>query len=197
MVGERIARVARVAVIGDVHAEDELLERALSALSRRHLDALLCVGDVADGPGDVDRCFDLLAEHQVLTVSGNHERWFLTNEMRGLPAATTQVKPATRERMEALPKTRRFETPAGTMLLCHGIGEDDMADLRPTTKGYSLQDIPTLRELMLDPTVDYVIGGHTHVRMARRFQGLCVLNAGAIARDVEPVVMLVDFEGAA
>ena len=46
---------------------------------------------------------------------------------------------------------------------------------------------------MLDPTVDFVIGGHTHERMARRFQGVSVLNAGSLVHDADPCVMFVDF----
>jgi predicted phosphodiesterase len=69
-----------------------------------------------------------------------------------------------------------------------------MAELRPETKGYALQDIPTLRELMLDPEVAYVIGGHTHERMVRRFQGVTFLNAGTLLRGQDPCVLWVDFE---
>ena len=59
-------------------------------------------------------------------------------------------------------------------MLCHGVGTDDEAWLLPDTRGYALQDIPTLRELMLDDDVRFMIGGHTHERMVRVFPGLTV-----------------------
>jgi predicted phosphodiesterase len=69
--------IRRFGAIGDVHAEDGLLRAALSHLESAGVDALLCVGDIVDGRGDVDACCTLLAEHGVLSVRGNHERWML------------------------------------------------------------------------------------------------------------------------
>ena len=79
-------------------------------------------------------------------------------------------------------------------MLCHGIGEDDEAWLLPETRGYALQDIPTLRELMLDESVQYVIGGHTHQRMVRVFPGLTVVNVGTIHREDEQTYTVLDFD---
>jgi predicted phosphodiesterase len=41
----------QIAVIGDVHAEDELLKLALTKLHDLGVQQLLCVGDIVDGPG--------------------------------------------------------------------------------------------------------------------------------------------------
>jgi predicted phosphodiesterase len=184
----------RIGVVGDVHGQDAALDRALDFFRRRGADAVLCVGDLIDGPGDVGRVIELLREGGVHVVAGNHERWFLHDEQRRLDDATLELPPDARAFLEALPVVRRFATPAGGLLLGHGVGEDDMAELRPETKGYALQDIPTLRELMLDPEVAYVIGGHTHQRMVRRFQGITFLNAGTLLPAQDPCVLWVDFE---
>ena len=95
--------------------------------------------------------------------------------------------------MESLPRVRQYATPSGNALLCHGVGEDDEAWLTPDTRGYALQDIPTLRELMLDDDVQFMLGGHTHERMVRVFPGLTVVNAGTIHRNYEQSFMVVDF----
>jgi predicted phosphodiesterase len=79
-------------------------------------------------------------------------------------------------------------------MLCHGVGEDDEAWLLPETRGYALQDIPTLRELMLDEGVQYMIGGHTHQRMIRVFPGLTVVNAGTLHRKDEQSFTVIDFD---
>ena len=88
---------------------------------------------------------------------------------------------------------RRYATPNGNALLCHGVGEDDEAWLLPDTRGYALQDIPTLRELMLDQEVQFMLCGHTHERMVRVFPGLTVINAGTIHRKDEQTFMVLDF----
>jgi len=184
----------RVGVIGDVHCESETLGRVLAVLESMDLDAILCVGDLVDGPGDADATLHMLEDHGVQCVAGNHERWFLTGEQRNLDNATHEVDQASRVFLESLPKIRRYATPNGTMLLSHGVGEDDEAWLRPDTRGYALQDISTLRELMADESVQFLIGGHTHERMVRVFSGLSVINAGTLHRKDEQTFTVVDFE---
>lgn len=188
------ATIGRLGAIGDVHCEDRRLEVALRFFEEQGVDAVTCAGDVLDGEGDVDRCLALLEDHGVITVAGNHERWFLRGgRPRVVADPTEEVSPRSRAYLEGLPTTRRLPIPGGTLLLCHGVGEDDMSMLKSDTRGYALQDIPTLRELMLDPSVDIMLGGHTHERMVRVFQGLRVINCGTLRRDDDPGVALVDF----
>ena len=184
----------RLGVIGDVHCESETLGRVLDALETMNVEAILCVGDLVDGPGDADATLRILEERGVQCVAGNHERWFLDGEQRSLDNATVEVNEASRSFLQSLPWARRYTTPNGTALLCHGVGNDDEAWLLPDTRGYALQDIPTLRELMLDEDVQYMVGGHTHQRMTRVFPGLTVINAGTIHRKDEQTFMVLDFE---
>lgn len=186
-------RHARVGLLGDVHGEAEHLERALEYL-HGHVDGLLCVGDIVDGPGDVERALRLLRDAGAVCVAGNHERWLLAGEMRDLRDATASLADETRAFVASLPRTRMVSTVAGGALLCHGVGEDDMATLFPDTQGYALQAIPTLRDVMLDDQVHYMLCGHTHVPMVRTFQGVTVVNAGTLHRDFEPRFAIVDFE---
>jgi len=181
-------------VIGDVHCESETLERVLDVLESMNVEPVLCVGDLVDGYGDVDATLKLLESRLVQCVAGNHERWFLTGEQRTLDHATLKINDESRAFIETLPKMRHYQTPQGKALLCHGVGEADEAWLLPDTKGYALQDIPTLRELMLDDEVQFMIGGHTHERMVRVFPGLIVINAGTIYRNDEQTFTVIDFD---
>jgi predicted phosphodiesterase len=186
-------KLSRLGVIGDVHCEAVTLERVLDALGATNVEALLCVGDLVDGHGDADATLGLLDARGVQCVAGNHERWFLSGEQRSLENATLDISDASRAFIKALPRTRHYSTPAGKALLCHGVGEDDEAWLLPETRGYALQDMPTLRELMLDSEVQFMIGGHTHHRMVRVFPGLTVVNAGTIHRKDEQSFTVLDF----
>jgi len=181
-------------VIGDVHCESETLERVLDVLESMNVEPVLCVGDLVDGHGDADATLKLLESRHVQCVAGNHERWLLTGEHRNLENATHVINQESRAFIEALPKMRHYQTPHGTALLCHGVGDADEAWLLPDTKGYALQDIPTLRELMLDDDLQFMIGGHTHERMVRVFPGLTVINAGTIYRNDEQTFTVIDFD---
>src|SRR4051812_6994444 len=108
-------RYARIGVIGDIHAEDQRLERALDMLAGRGVELLVATGDVVDGRGSVERCCELLETRGVVTVAGNHDRWFLRGHVHGLPWATPHDSLSSRARrtLERLPSVVELATTAG------------------------------------------------------------------------------------
>jgi putative phosphoesterase len=191
------APIERAGVLGDIHAEHERLGAALAFLRDAGVTTLFSVGDIVDGAGDLDRCCDMLMDHGVIAVRGNHDRWLLEDTMRGLPGAhrLADLAPASKAFLESLPPTRTMETTAGRLLLCHGLADNDMKKLTPDDEGYELQCNDELSALIARGDVSVVIGGHTHRRMVRRFGHLAVVNAGTIHRAYRPCVAIVDFSG--
>ncbi len=187
--------IERLGLIGDVHAEDELLAATLAFLQRRELDLIVCTGDLADGPGSMKRCVELLEQAHVVTVAGNHDRWLLAGRMRQLPEATKRgrLDRSTRRYLSELPKTVELDTIHGKALLCHGLGEDDMAHLHPDDYGYAIEQNWELQKLIGEGRHHFVLNGHTHHRMVRRFDHLTVINAGTLKRDHDPGFVMVDF----
>jgi putative phosphoesterase len=181
----------RVGAIGDIHAEDELLAEVLSNM--KGLDAVLAVGDITDGWGDVNRTIALLRENGVLAVRGNHDRWRLSSQHDDLPAASRDLDAASREFLEALPVTRRFETARGRLLLSHGLGENDMAGLRSHDEGYALESNLPLWRLLSDGAQDFVLFGHTHERMVRRIAPVTFINAGTLHRSFPTGFLIIEF----
>jgi predicted phosphodiesterase len=193
-----VVRVSRVGLIGDVHSERARLEHVLSRLSRMKLDRILCTGDVADGPHDaraVEACCALLVEHGVLTISGNHDRWLQDGEMRDLPGATDHedIAPHALEYLSALPATRELDTPLGKALLCHGMGDDDMAAVQPFDHGHALESNGALQTILRERRFRYVISGHTHRPMVRVIGDLTVINAGTLLTGQSPCWSVLDF----
>lgn len=188
--------IRRVGLIGDLHAEDETLEFVLTQLRQLGAETLLQVGDIADGPGDLSRTVALLLEHQVLAVRGNHDRWLLGNQMRDLPGATPlgDVPPDVAAYLGALPVTREFRSPRGHVLLCHGLGTNDMAGVKPDHEGYDISSNTDLQRLISERRYRFVLNGHTHRAMLRTFGPLSIVNAGTLLRDYERSFTFVDFE---
>jgi len=185
--------LTRFGILGDVHCEDERLGVALAELRSRSVDAILAVGDIVDGYGDVERTIALLIEDGVVAVRGNHERWFVKSEMRNSADATTALSETAALWIEGLPATREIETVRGTLLLCHGVGDDDMMMLRPDARGYGLQTaLDPIRER---DDLALVIGGHTHRRMVRSLPtGPTFINPGTLHRQWEAGFGLVDLD---
>lgn len=184
--------IRRFGAIGDIHCEDRALEAALGYLRDQPLDRILAVGDIVDGPGDADRCCELLMRHDVLAVRGNHERWFLGGELRDLPDSTREVSPEARRFIESLPPTIELETPVGPMMLCHAVGDDDMAVLTPDARGYGLQS--AIMHVRHRDDLALMVGGHTHQRMLRALGPFTFLNPGTLHRDHDPSFAVVDLD---
>jgi putative phosphoesterase len=183
--------VRRLGLIGDVHAEDERLRIAIAALAAEKVDRILCCGDLVDGHGDVDRTCSTLALHNVTTVRGNHDRWIRDDDMRTLPNAhrMTALTPLSIDLLKSLPRTVSIDVLGGKLLLCHGIGENDMRQLGPDDSGYAISSNDELLKILFDPTIAVMVGGHTHKPMVRRFErgggkaALIVVNPGTLARE--------------
>ncbi len=184
-------RWKRIGVLGDVHAQDARVEAALEFFGPR-VDAVLCVGDIADGDGDLDRTCKLLREGGVVAVAGNHERWFLTGEMREVPNATMDATPQTRAYLAGLPRTLGFDTDLGPLLVCHGVGDDDEAELFAQTSGYSLRTALDAMEGFEETRL--LVGGHTHQPMVRRIGECWFINAGTLRPGEGECLLEIDLE---
>jgi predicted phosphodiesterase len=186
---------AKIGVIGDAHAEDERLERALEYFRDVEATVVLCAGDVTDGYGSATRTAELLADHGVLTVRGNHERGTLSNTMRDLPTATdpATLSPRARTFLETRPPTLELASTVGLILLCHGIGSNDMARVKPDDFGVALTSNVDLQQLLHEARFRLVVNGHSHRPMVRRFETLTIVNAGTLKRDEHPCLVVLDF----
>ncbi|MBA3857385.1 MAG: metallophosphoesterase [Cyanobacteria bacterium PR.3.49] len=187
--------IRKLGAIGDIHAEDSLLEQSLQYLHSL-VDEIVCVGDIVDGPGDTNRCCDLLKSHNVHVISGNHERWMLNNEMRMLPGSNnkSQLRPELVDWLQQLPATKEIKTVGGKLLLCHGLGKNDMALLRPDDQGYALTSNMALEEILYESKARYVVSGHTHQRMVRKIDSVTFVNAGTLVKQQNPCFCIIDFD---
>lgn len=184
----------RFGFIGDVHAEDVLLCRAISYLGRR-VPSILCAGDIADtGYGSFDRCCSLLRENDVATVSGNHDRWLRIGMLRQLPRASSlqELSQENSDWHASLPRTIEYRTEIGALLLCHGLGTDDMALVKPDDFGYALESNVRLSELVKEKRYAVMVNGHSHAAMVRTFGNLTIINAGRLRRGHEGFFLIVD-----
>ncbi|HAA56263.1 MAG TPA: hypothetical protein DCE42_15980 [Myxococcales bacterium] len=182
----------KIGLIGDVHGEDKRLERALKCLAEQDVDDILCTGDIVDGTHSVDRCFELLEQYQVYTVRGNHDRWYLENRMRDLPNATLGLQPHSKQYLDEMKPTLTFDTQRGSLLLCHGIGENDMALLKPDDIGYALNSNIDLEQLLASRKYGLIVGGHTHLPMVRNFGVTLFINPGCLCSTKSSAFSVLD-----
>ena len=189
------APLTRIAVIGDIHAQDQLLDAALRAIAALRVDAIACTGDVVDGSGSVERCCSLLREHNVLCVRGNHDRWVFTGILR-TPAGTCvqQLSADSQRFLRNLPRTRELLTTNGVMLLCHGIGEFDLEKITSYDTDYSFRTNQRLQDVISGGKYRLMVNGHSHERLVLRVGELTIVNAGTLTDPEDPGFVLLDFD---
>lgn len=192
--GSEHAPVGRFALIGDVHAEDERLETAIALARGEAAEAILCVGDVADGFGDLERTVAILAREGVHTVRGNHDRWFLEGTMRTLspPIQLRDECPEAAAALERMPLVREVATLRGPLLLCHAVADDDFSVIKAHTSEDEVRWIGAWSRLRRTARYRYMAAGHTHDVMVRTIDGITILNPGTLKRDKDPRTTIVD-----
>jgi predicted phosphodiesterase len=174
--------VTRVGVIGDVHACDARLAALLADLATRGLDAIWCVGDIVTGPGDPDRCVELLTAAGAVTVRGNHDRWCLDGTGSDLRNGhrLDALQPDTAAFLRSLPATHEALAPDGTpILLCHGLAANDMNGIREDDFGYALEVNDELVALRGGGR-RIVVKGHRHQPAIWRVGSLTLIDAGTL-----------------
>lgn len=186
----------KIGLIGDVHARDERLAAALQLLSDMDLDAIICTGDIMDGPGCPDTCISLLQAHGVKTVRGNHDRWVLEGKARHIPNAhhAEDLSEASLSYLESLPVQLEFETAMGSLLLCHGMAHNDLRKVWPGTERMPPERSRELDQLIEQGRHDFVINGHMHFKVMIHFEALAMINAGTISGEHWPGFTTIDFD---
>lgn len=196
----KVPFLRRVGLIGDVHGEDKALEAALTFLKAQSgLDALLCVGDLPgkQGIANTDHCCELLQAAGVWMIKGNHDAWAVEKAKTGNSFGMGDEWPLTKETiafLQATPRTRTFETPLGSLLLCHGAGTDYMAGVYPFTPAQAQQVIHELKEQRIYGWHRIMVAGHTHRRLAQLAGTIAIINPGTLLYDENPGFAIADFE---
>lgn len=177
----KLPGLTKFGLIGDVHQEHQRLASLLAYFDQHGAERVLCVGDISDGTGDLGKCIQMMKDASVESVAGNHDRWLLCGTMRDLPDAlpASQLDAGDRSYLAALPKTRFYDTRCGGLLLCHGMGDDDMGQLRSEDEGYCLEVNFEVQELVAQRH-GFVVAGHTHRTMVRRIGETWFVNPGTL-----------------
>jgi putative phosphoesterase len=188
----------RIGVIGDVHCEAGRLERVLNFLASEDNEGIFCVGDVVDGMGSADICCQLLEDQNIVTIMGNHDQWCLENSNRGVQDATllSHLDLSSQRFLRSLPKAVSIDTVRGKAMICHGLGENNMASVRPTDSAEEMFNNLELWAIYRNHRVRFVVNGHTHRAELRTFKHLNVINAGSLNGAETACCAITDFENA-
>lgn len=112
----------------------------------------------------------------------------------------TRLAPDTIAFLKTLPTQLTLDVPGGTLVLCHGVGDNDRRRLLPNDGNVAISSNQELLGLLFDVKIVMMVGGLTHAPMVRRFERgsgrapLLVLNPGTLARSENPGFAVADLE---
>ena len=179
----------RFAFISDIHGNLHALELVLADIQRAQADLIVCLGDVASLGPHPREVIAYLRQLQIPILMGNHETYLLNPQLTEkhhpwLRAAElwclSQLSADDLDFLRSFQSQLSFSLTTDTTLLCyHGSPRSNEEFIYPTTPS------ETLNEIFAGQSAQVLVGGHTHVQMARQHKGLLFLNPGSVGMPCE------------
>jgi predicted phosphodiesterase len=181
-----VAMLERVAVLSDIHGVLPALSAVLAEPDVVAADRIVLTGDIAAGPQPVE-VLDLLSGlgDRVLWVRGNADRELVQFVREGrttipdpiAPWAASQLRADQVELLAGLPLSATLTVAGlGEVIFCHATPRDDeevvLVDSRPARWAEVFDG--------LDPRLETVVCGHTHMPFSRLAHGRLVVNPGSV-----------------
>ncbi|MBV9828605.1 MAG: metallophosphoesterase family protein [Alphaproteobacteria bacterium] len=158
----------RVGVVSDIHCNADGLRRALELMG--DLDELICLGDSIYEYRFSNDVVDILRRREAITIVGNHEECFfgpLGERARARPG----MDPVLADWLVTRPHRRDIEIGGKRLLLIHSTPWEPRGEyIHPTSR-----DLARFAEA----DADFVLYGHTHQQVVRRFGQVLVINPGS------------------
>ena len=183
-----------IAVFGGVYSNHLALAAAVDDARSRGVDAMLCLGDLGAFGPNPDKVFPILREHGIPVVKGNYDDSIARglddcqcgytdprdNHYARLSYQYTfeNTSPENRAFMADFPNEVRFRLGELDVLACHG-------SPRQTNEFLWESTTPThfLDKLARDAGVDVILGTHTGIHWARRWDAVDGGDESAAASD--------------
>lgn len=176
----------KFAVIGDIHANLPALEAALATIQADDVDAIISTGDIVGYLPYPNEVIDVLRQHKVVVVQGNHDARFdgIAIETPSSPeqlqaGASLQwtfqtLTDKNRDYLSNLPSQLRLNIGRRELLVVHGSHR--------ANNEYVYNDSEQLAQIASDIQADVFISGHTHEAYVSVVGGKTFINPGSVGK---------------
>lgn len=185
---EKIKRVlenpdVKIAVLSDIHANLQALERVIQDAEERGVDIFLNAGDsIGFGPCP-NEVVELLCEKNVLSILGNFDLEVIAGKTKDKGEKNVALKFARKELaksceyyLSSLPRELKLEIAGKKTLVTHGSPESIEEHIHKDT---SVKRLKTLADAA---KADLIIVGHSHEQFCKQANGASFVNPGSVGR---------------
>lgn len=172
-----------IALISDIHGNAWALKAVLADIKNRGIDAMLNLGDSLFGPLDPQGTFDLLRNENMLSISGNQDRFIVENiGKRSDNHSLEFVKASLNDDAIAWLQKLPFDHSYGNIYCCHGTPTNDSEVLLEKIEvGHvSVQPNIVLDDVLASINESIVVCGHSHVPRMVQTSKKTILNPGSV-----------------
>lgn len=188
----------KIAILSDIHSNVFALDAVIKDVKKHSVDLKANLGDILYGPIAPKSTFELLMEHDFITISGNQDRQIYESTDEEIESNPTMQfilddlgsKPL--EWMKSLPFDKQVNE---DVYFCHGTPTNDLVYLlEDVSRGYALlRSDAEIIDLLAGQQSQLICCGHTHIpRAVSLSNGQLIVNPGSVGlqaySDEEPVV---------
>ncbi|NQZ22696.1 MAG: metallophosphoesterase family protein [Colwellia sp.] len=188
----------KFAVLSDIHSNVFALEAVLADAKKHSVDLIINLGDILYGPIAPKATYDLLMQHDIVTICGNQDRQIFAASVAEIASNPTMkfiidnLGEAPIKWMKSLPFDKQLNN---DVYLCHGTPSDDLIYLLENVElGYAcLRSDSEIIKRLNGQKSTLICCGHTHTpRTVSLTTGQVIINPGSVGlqayTDDEPNV---------
>jgi putative phosphoesterase len=173
----------KVAVLSDVHANLQALQRVIQDAEKRGVDLFLNAGDSLGYGPNPNECVECLCEKNALSTIGNYDLEVIEGKANAKGEKKLAWKFTKKELtrfsegyLKSLPRELRLEAQGKRMLVTHGSPE--------SIEEHIYHDTPVERLMTLAgcAKADVIVIGHSHEQFCRQSNGVYFINPGSVGR---------------
>ena len=166
----------RIAVISDLHGDLHAMMDAIREINRMGCHETVCCGDIVDYGLFPEETIELLVQHRIRTVRGNHDRWAVDAE--STHGGSWDLSRASKRFLAQLPTSLRHGHEGVRVAIHHASPRGDMDGIDPEAI-----DFARGRAHLEQAAADVLLVGHTHVAFALHITGVgLIANPAALLR---------------
>lgn len=188
----------KIAIISDIHGNLEALKSTLKDINQKHVDKIICLGDIIAKGIHPQECIKLIKERCDIVIQGNTDEYFSNKheDMSDLPEQEQKrikwnqslITEEDREYLLNLPFSHEFYMSGSLIRLFHATNKaNDKVVL-------NIDDIETKYEMFLpseytisNNVADVVIYGHIHHPYMDKLYNKTLINVGSVGNSFDAI----------
>lgn len=171
----------KIGLISDIHSNAPALEEVLYYLEDAKVDKIIHAGDVIGYNPFPNEVIQMLIDHKVEGIKGNHEMILLTGDIsrasspaeRAIEWTKSVLSVKSRKYLSDLDDALRFEFEGVPLAVFHG---------SPSDAWEYVEAVFATSDLLEETGADILVLGHTHKPFARELKLGMIVNPGAVGQ---------------